>query len=548
VPVRDARGDDGLDVGAPVIPGVAGSGVPAPLVAVIDAGVVGRWRHELARGLNDSDLQPRDGAELVAMVAALEDLKSAACALQAEATVALDRAERDRQAHQGVPTKRRGLGVGAQVGLARRESPHRGSALLGAAKVWLSKMPHTFGALRAGQLSEHRPMLLVQETACLDVEDRREIDALLCADPSALAGMGTRQLVASVRGHAARLDPAAVVRRARRAESERCVTLRPAPDTMAYLTALLPVAQGVAVYAALCRAADAAAASSGSVPSSPGSPGLPATDVPAGTGIGGPSDRQQDAQAQARRGRGQIMADTLVELVTGQSSASAVPVTVHLVLSDRTLLGAGHETGHVRGGGPVPAQVARELVAAGIDADAAWLRRLYADPGGDLVAMTSRARFHPEGLAEFLRIRDQGICRTPYCGAPVRHLDHIVPAAAGGATTAANGESLCVACNLAKEAPGWAREPVERAGPGHPVRTTTPTGHEYLSRAPSLPAPIQPSSGPAASGLGASDGATSTPQVFGATAPVGAAGQRDFRSAIDISFAGLAAEYAGLAA
>ena len=50
---------------------------------------------------------------------------------------------------------------------------------------------------------------------------------------------------------AARLDAASVAKRRRRAESERRVTVRPAPDVMTYVTALLPVAQGVAVYAAL---------------------------------------------------------------------------------------------------------------------------------------------------------------------------------------------------------------------------------------------------------------------------------------------------------
>ena len=34
------------------------------------------------------------------------------------------------------------------------------------------------------------------------------------------------------------------------------MTIRPAPDAMTYVTALLPVAQGVGVYAALKRAAD----------------------------------------------------------------------------------------------------------------------------------------------------------------------------------------------------------------------------------------------------------------------------------------------------
>ncbi|WP_456825490.1 HNH endonuclease [Cellulomonas sp. P5_E12] len=484
-------------------------------------------------------------AAQVDLIAALEDLKSAACALQAEAAVALDRAERDRQALEGVPARRRGLGVGAQVGLARRESPHRGAALLGAAKVWLAEMPHTFSALRAGLLSEHRAMLLVQETACLEVEDRREVDALLCSDPSALVGFGTRQLAVSARGHAVRLDPAAAVRRARRAESERCVTLRPAPDTMAYLTALLPVAQGVAVYAALGRAADSALASP-AAPVPPASPTQGAlNDV---RSEHGPTARGDDEHALERRGRGQIMADTLVEQVTGQSSASAVPVTVNLVVSDSALLGAGHEPGHLPGGGPVPAQVARELVAAGIDADAAWLRRLYADPGGDLVTMTSRARFHPDGLAEFLRIRDQGICRTPYCGAPVRHIDHIVPAAAGGPTTAENGEGLCVACNLAKEAPGWARRPVQRAGPGHEVLTTTPTGHQYMSRAPSLPTPSASTAGAGARRVRPPGGPAATSESDPRSTIGSAARKSDVRSAIDVCFSGLAAEYADFAA
>ena len=39
--------------------------------------------------------------------------------------------------------------------------------------------------------------------------------------------------------------------RAARAEADRTVTIRPAPDTMTYVTALLPVAKGVGVYAAL---------------------------------------------------------------------------------------------------------------------------------------------------------------------------------------------------------------------------------------------------------------------------------------------------------
>src|SRR5436190_526185 len=47
------------------------------------------------------------------------------------------------------------------------------------------------------------------------------------------------------------LAPAAFVKRRTHAETDRHVTLRPAPDAMTYLTALLPVEHGVAAWKAL---------------------------------------------------------------------------------------------------------------------------------------------------------------------------------------------------------------------------------------------------------------------------------------------------------
>ena len=57
----------------------------------------------------------------------------------------------------------------------------------------------------------------------------------------------------------------------------------------------------------------------------------------------------------------------------------------------------------------------------------ATLRRLYRRPStGALVAMRSRSRCFPKGLATFIGLRDQ-TCRTPYCDAPIRHRDHAQP-------------------------------------------------------------------------------------------------------------------------
>ncbi|WP_456319096.1 DUF222 domain-containing protein [Georgenia yuyongxinii] len=417
-------------------------------------------------------------AERIDQLRVLEELKAAASAAQARIAVDLEASQLQVQASAGVPRARRGRGIGAQVALARRESHARGGRLLGLAKALVNEMPHTFAALEAGVISEWRATLLVRESACLTVVDRAAFDVELWADPGATERLGDRRLVARAKQIAYRLDPRSVVRRAAKAESERCVTLRPAPDTMTYLTGLLPVVQGVGVYAALTRAADALRAQ--------GDP----------------------------RSRGQIMADTLVERVTGQDRAADVPVEVQVVMTDRALLAGNDEPAVIPGYGTVPAGWARALIAARTGtADAVesldgagrkvlvWLRRLFTAPStGQLVAMDSRRRTVPPGLARFIDARDQ-VCRTLWCDAPIRHHDHIQAHADSGTTSAENLRGTCEACNYAKQAPGWGTRTVtvtgaeQRAGPGpsgHVVETTTPTGHRYTSDAPPLPGHVTP--------------------------------------------------------
>lgn len=123
-----------------------------------------------------------------------------------------------------------------------------------------------------------------------------------------------------------------------------------------------------------------------------------------------------------------------------------------------------------------------------------WLRRLYTHPdNGTLVAMDSQRRVFDGALRRFLLARDGGICRTPGCGAAIRHLDHVRAHAHGGETSAANGQGLCVRCNLTKQLLGWqarvTAEPEDRAAHGdtpHTVEITTPTGHRYSGSAPPL--------------------------------------------------------------
>ncbi|WP_207086085.1 DUF222 domain-containing protein [Mycobacterium sp. PO2] len=354
-------------------------------------------------------------AELRAVVERCEHLKSAAAAAQARAT-ALWAAKREAaEKAAGIPAVRRGQGLAGEVALARRDAPVCGARHLGFARALAHEMPHTLAALQAGALSEWRATLIVRESACLSVEHRGELDAELCADLTRLTGWGNKRVAAEAATIAARLDAAAVVGRARKAPADRAVWTRPAPDAMVYVTALLPVAQGVGVYAALKRQADVTCDG---------------------------------------RSRGQVMADTLYERITGASAAAPVSVALNLVMADTTLFGADTSPAWVQGYGPIPAAVARHLLAdaataAQTDAQAT-LRRLYRHPtSGQLVAMESRARFFPPGLARFIDVRDR-TCRTPFCDAPIRHHDMDIQAAtpdrAGGPTGAVGGGSLNGPC------------------------------------------------------------------------------------------------------
>ena len=444
-------------------------------------------------------------------------------ARQARLSVAFDLVQRRKQAAAGMPADQLGAGVAAQIALARRESPAKGGRLLGLAKALVTEMPRTLAALEAGQVNEWRATLIVKETATLSAADRAAVDEELAADTGTFDGAGDRQIIAAARAAAYRRDPRTVTQRAAHAATERTVTLRPAPDTMCYVTALLPVSAGVAVQAALTRHADTARAA--------GDP----------------------------RTRGQLKADALVERITG-TPGGITGIEIQLVMTDRTLLAADAEPARLPGYGVVPAGWARELLTSGGQAagtghglrdtagtvgggagslgtatgpqtgtdgeppgvlqpgtDAGpgggtaagpdpvtdpredlriWLRRLYTAPGtGDLVALDSRARIFPPGLRRFVTVRD-ATCRTPYCDAPIRHLDHIVPWHDGGETTAANGAGLCEACNHTKETPGWRVKP--RPGPRHTLQVTTPTGHTYHSTAPPLPG--TPLAGPTLTG------------------------------------------------
>jgi hypothetical protein len=416
------------------------------------------WQASLAEGPVDES----DG-DRVALLAALERLKAAASAAQAQVAAAMAEEQVERAGSR--PAQVQALrSVAGQVGLARRISPAQASRFVALARVLCQDLPGTFAALRSGEISEWQATLVVREAVVLSSADRRAVDALLAPG---LGPLGDRGVAQAARRLVDQVDPDAVARRVRRAEADRRVTVRPAPGpagcAMARLTATMPVAQAVAAYASL---------------------------------------REQAASARAagdERGIGQLMSDGLFARLTGAARVqqgigvrgdppgAGLNLEVGLVMTQRTLLRGGSEPAVLtdpagRAFGQVPAFLARRLVR---EADRAWLTRLYAAPAsGELVAMDSQRRTFTGRLRRLMVWRDQ-TCRMPWCEAPVRHVDHVRAHAEGGSTTAANGAGLCESCNYLKQAPGWRAEVIERGE--RVIEFTTPAGHRYRSQAPRAP-------------------------------------------------------------
>lgn len=461
-----------------------------------------------AHGFDPGVVDRVSGAALIDAIASLEEAKNAISAVQAQAQTLFVAAQRLEQARAGIPQAKLGAGIAQQVGLARHESPHRGRQLCELAEVLVREMPCSMKAFAAGQISEYRASLVARETVFLSLDDRLKVDEKICGDPSAVALLGTREVSAASRKAAYELEPEAFVKRHEKAVGDRYVSLRPAVDGMTFLTALIPLKQGVRILATLTRVAGSAKSSGdergkGQIMADALMHRL-IQHAPCDNGAGGLGDHRgvprTTAGASTPDGAGSgTCGEAAVAAREPWCTAVGEPdIALEVVMTDRSLFGGASDPAVLVGYDPIPAPIARMMILGEGDRERTgsgfsprvWLKRLFTHPASNtLLAMDSRSRLFPEGMKEFLRLQDQR-CRTPYCDAPIREYDHIKAYAAGGATAIENGQGLCSACNQAKEAPGWSFEPGTGPENAPPVtETSTPTNHRYVSTAPPLPGP-----------------------------------------------------------
>jgi hypothetical protein len=440
----DVHGE--VDSGAPAL---GAQGLRSLLAEL--AGPLGLDRDPAVEGAVD------DGAA-IEQVELLERVKAAAAARQARLSVVFDSSQRARQRARGVPARSVGKGVAEQIALARRESPTAGARHLRVARALVGDMPRTMAALSTGLVSEWTATVAVRETGCLSAEHRAQVDAEL---GDQLPTLTPARAAAAAWAATCRLDSAAAAKRCAKATSDRHVSVRPAPEAMTYLTALLPLTQGVACYAALNAAANTAKATGDNRtrgqlmadllvgrlthPTTSHSP-LPQTvqdsRLPrADAGPPAPAGRQNGAVEQHRADQTTSTAQptrTPGEAAVSQTRSDQAPahtaaeppdqapaqpdqepaqlagevafgdpwgVEVHLVVTDATLLGGDDTPALLTTAGPGGSNPAGDLIPAPVardlvrEAARAWVRRLYTHPeSGQLVAMESTRRAFGGGL------------------------------------------------------------------------------------------------------------------------------------------------------
>ena len=367
----------------------------------------------------------------------------------------------------------REMSVTAEVAGALRVSERSAGALLCEAQTLTTERPMTLAALQSGRISWQHARVMCEETANLEPAAAAALEAhFLDPDsPGFARGCFAGELApgrfrAKVRYWRERHHPVSIETRHSRSVKDRRLEYSPDRDGTAWISAFLPADQAAGIWnrtTAISRGlqgpnetrtltqlrADVfstsllrpARAAHGVATASSGGP-LPAASVPAGIT---PAGDVPSPQAQV--------------LVT-------VPVF--------SLLGQTEEPATLDGYGPIPASMARRLIADG----ATSFFRVLTDPRDGAPLEIGRTSYRlTKPMRQWLRLRDAK-CTFPNC---TNHsldndADHILAWAAGGGTGVSNLGQPCPKHHLLKHTTAWRPVGATRENPPGWI---SPSGRYY---------------------------------------------------------------------
>lgn len=383
-----------------------------------------------------------EAATAAVKVRLLAEYSEAAAAMEAPAESASESSARD-------------MSVVAEVACTLTIGEGAASALLQDAHALITSLPLTLKAMEAGAVSWRHAQIMVDETSSLDAAAATALEAhfLDPEAPNAARGASAGELVPGrfrrkVRAWRERHHPESLTVRHVKSVADRRMEYSPDRDGMAWVSLYMAADKACAVWnrtSALAR------------------------------GLQGPEEPRTLTQLRADLAAKLLLGDTGDLAGPGPSLKADVLVTVPVC----SLLGATDEPGDLDNYGPIPASMARKLVAEGANS----FYRVLVDPRDGAPLELGRTSYRlPESLKRWLRMRD-GKCTFPGCSnhSQDNEADHLTAWERGGSTGISNLGQLCPKHHRLKHRTGWRPGPASR---NEPPGWTSPRGRQYNAEQP----------------------------------------------------------------
>ncbi|WP_350005355.1 DUF222 domain-containing protein [Pseudarthrobacter sp. WHRI 8279] len=463
---------------------LAGGGTAASGTAVSGHGAAGP--DASAGGADDDPLQRvADGAlDVLAGVARSEAklaaLKAQAVQVLAAATGLLNGPP--SSPHEATAQQR---SLVAEVGCALVISDRAAGALLAESHALTTSLPRTLAALQGGSISWAHARGMAEEAATLDPAGAAALEAHFL-DPdtprpvnvAAMGEMPAYRFKAKARTWRERHHPESIEKRHAKGVADRRVECRPDQDGMAWLSAYLPADQAMAGWNRLNALARAAQG-----PDEPRTlTQIRADDfaeaiLTSGTGRGnGDSSRLHTGNSEwvsTGNGDGLGTNDGAGAGMDPAGLSSPVRAQVLVMVPVFALMGLTDEPAMLDGFGPIPASMARELVANGADS----FHRVLVDPRDGAPLEIGRTSYRvTKAMRNWLRMRD-GKCPFPGCNnnSLDNEADHLLAWHKGGST---NLGQPCPKHHKLRHTSGWTPTPATKT---EPPGWTSPSGRHYKS-------------------------------------------------------------------
>ena len=335
----------------------------------------------------------------------------------------------------------------AELACALRITENAAMMLITASTTLVADLPATLSALSAGSISWRHAQVVTDQAESLPASSRLEFEEKILS-------FAQTHTVSQFNKHARiqreRMHPESIDERHETAVEKRSVSISPAADGMAWMTALLPAESAHAIFNRLTDAAEHAR-------------------------------RQGDLRTIE-----QLRADALCDgLLVSTGSATdllgtpdvrtilaTIRPTVHVTVPILALLDQTDLPAMLNGYGPIDPETAALLAA-----NAPNFIRLLTHPESGAVLSVGREKYTVTAeMRRWLQIRD-GTCRFPGCGRTARRcdIDHTDEWQYGGDTAHNNLAHLCRKHHRLKSLTDWA---VEQVGDGV-LQWTSPTGKIY---------------------------------------------------------------------